>query len=442
MSQPFRFVHASDFHLEKPLRTVADAPEQLASLLTESRYRAAQRVFDLALTSRADFLVLAGDIVQVERAGPRALHFLSAQFTRLAEQGVAVYWAGGRSERMSGWPDDLPLPPNVHLFARGEAQPRIHYDEKAPLAQLIGTSAVLRDGTLALDAFAHRKGAGAAPEGSRRGKGPLFTIGVAHGKLTNDRAAGKLAIDYWALGGSHRRRRTRIVRRLERSGTNGATTTPAQAVYSGAPQGGAIHEQGPHGAIVVQVDEQGAAHAQFAPTDLVRWRRVKLPLDGALSLAEVEQRLESRAETELTHAPTHDHFLHWTIEQTGDHRPAWAGDHGRAELLAWLRRTYSNRAPVAWSVALDVNRPAAARSIVAPDQTADGTLLADFLIAVDAFASEGADVPWTKMLPDALRDSSVAATLTKSIDPATRRKLLEEVAVLGRELLGGEEVAQ
>ena len=65
MSQPFRFVHASDFHLEKPLRTSTDAPEQFASLLVETRYRAAQRVFDLALTSRADFLILAGDIVQV-----------------------------------------------------------------------------------------------------------------------------------------------------------------------------------------------------------------------------------------------------------------------------------------------------------------------------------------------------------------------------------------
>ena len=103
MSQPFRFVHASDFHLERPLRTAADAPEQFASLLVETRYRAAQRVFDLALTSRADFLILAGDIVQVDRAGPRALHFLAAQFNRLAEQGVAIYWAGGRSERTSPW---------------------------------------------------------------------------------------------------------------------------------------------------------------------------------------------------------------------------------------------------------------------------------------------------------------------------------------------------
>ncbi|HEY2839506.1 MAG TPA: hypothetical protein VGJ26_10165, partial [Pirellulales bacterium] len=335
MSQPFRFVHASDFHLERPLLASADAPDQFTPLLLESRYRAAQRVFDLALTSRADFLILAGDIVEVDRAGPRALYFLNSQFTRLAEQGVAIYWAGGRSERKSPWPDDLPLPPNVHLFSRGVAQQLIHYDEGTPLAQLIGTSAVNRDGSLALDAFARPKPAGAAPETSRRGKGSLFTIGVAHGALANDRAAGKLAIDYWALGGRHRRQRRRVSRRAARSAANGASLAQAHAVYSGAPQGGSIKEQGPHGAIVVQVDEQGAAQAQFAPTDLLRWRRVELSIEGALSLAELEQRLEMRVEAELARAPGHDLFLHWKIEQMGPLRAAWAGEQGRAELLPW-----------------------------------------------------------------------------------------------------------
>jgi|GEM_PF-664878 len=438
MSQPFRFVHASDFHLERPLSIAADAPEQFVSLLVESRYRAAQRVFDLALTSRADFLILAGDIVRVDRAGPRALHFLHSQFTRLAEQGVTIYWAGGRSERQSPWPDDLPLPPNVQQFPRGPAQQLVHYEDGQPLAQLVGTSTVNADGSLALDAFAKPK---AAAGDARRGRAGLFTIGVAHGLLANDRVAGKTPLDYWALGGRHRRARAKVVRRGAEKPSNGAALPPAQAIYSGAPQGGSFAEQGPHGAIIAQVDEQGHAHIQFAPTDLARFRRARLALDATLSTAEVEQRLEARLETELARAPGHALLVHWIIDLVGSTRAAWAGEHGQAELLAWLQRTFGSRTPAVWSIALEVE-PSHISHIAPPEMAADGTLLADFLLAIDSFDSGGSEIPWKALLPESLHGTPAGAALARAVDGATRRKILEQAATLGRELLGGEEAGQ
>ena len=105
MTQPFRFVHAADFHLERPLRGLAEVPDHLRVALIDAPYRAAERVFDAAIKERVDFVVLAGDILDPLAAGPRGLVFLGEQFQRLAAQGIRVYWAGGRSDDFERWID-------------------------------------------------------------------------------------------------------------------------------------------------------------------------------------------------------------------------------------------------------------------------------------------------------------------------------------------------
>ena len=46
---PFRFIHASDFHLGRPLRGVTEVPDHLRELFLESPYTAARQVFEAAL---------------------------------------------------------------------------------------------------------------------------------------------------------------------------------------------------------------------------------------------------------------------------------------------------------------------------------------------------------------------------------------------------------
>src|SRR5262245_59140802 len=117
MSQrAFRFLHASDLHLERPPSGLALAPEHLRPTLLETPYLAAERVFDIALNEQVDFVVLSGDVVHLESAGPRALVFLAEQFQRLAERDIQVYWAGGNVDPPESWPAALHLPSNVHRF--------------------------------------------------------------------------------------------------------------------------------------------------------------------------------------------------------------------------------------------------------------------------------------------------------------------------------------
>ncbi|HJS06952.1 MAG TPA: metallophosphoesterase, partial [Pirellulales bacterium] len=59
----FRFLHTSDFHLEQPPAGLAEIPDHLRDLLVEAPYRAAANVFQAAIESEVDFVVLAGDLV-------------------------------------------------------------------------------------------------------------------------------------------------------------------------------------------------------------------------------------------------------------------------------------------------------------------------------------------------------------------------------------------
>ena len=59
MIDPFRFIHASDFHLERPPRGLTEVPDHLRAPFVDAPYRAAERVFDAAIKERVDFVVLA-----------------------------------------------------------------------------------------------------------------------------------------------------------------------------------------------------------------------------------------------------------------------------------------------------------------------------------------------------------------------------------------------
>ena len=95
MTQPIRLVHASDLHLEQPIYGLADVPDHLRELLVEAPYQAAEQVFETALAENADALLLAGDVLNVDRAGPPAIVLLLDQFARLGDRGIQVFWAGG-----------------------------------------------------------------------------------------------------------------------------------------------------------------------------------------------------------------------------------------------------------------------------------------------------------------------------------------------------------
>src|SRR3954466_8684109 len=119
MTQPLRLVHASDFHLERPLYGLADIPDHLRELLIEAPYHAAEQVFETALAEDVDAVLLAGGVLHVHRAGPPAMVLLLDQFAQLGERDIPIYWAGGVADAPDTWPRSVMLPKNVHVCPVG-----------------------------------------------------------------------------------------------------------------------------------------------------------------------------------------------------------------------------------------------------------------------------------------------------------------------------------
>ena len=59
---PVTFVHAADLHLDAPFQGIDASDERVRSALVAATYEALDRIVELCLEERADFLVVAGDV--------------------------------------------------------------------------------------------------------------------------------------------------------------------------------------------------------------------------------------------------------------------------------------------------------------------------------------------------------------------------------------------
>jgi len=403
---PLRFVHAGDFHLEQPPFGIAEAPSHLREALIESAYRGAERVFEVALAEPTDLVVLAGDLLDPQKTGPRGPLFLVEQFERLHQRGVSVYWAGGRVDPPSAWPTSLRLPDNVHVFPEGGPETVVHLRGDVPLARVVGAS---RGGSRRVRPIDF------APDPAG-----LVSIAVVHGKANPERLKAR-GIDYWALGGSHRQ----------------ATlfTSPGTAHYPGTPQGRHPDQTGPHGCTVVQVDPQRRLQTTFVPTDVLRWQAERLEVDESTDRAGLERRLHDRVQALREAHPAVDLMVSFSIAGSGPVLGPLRRGNLAAELLEALRREHGTGTPAAWCVALAVEPPAEPPAAWYEQETIAGDFLRELRryhaepelpIALDAF------------LPEEHRTGPVA--LAARIDEAAdRQRVLAETAMLGVDLLSGEE---
>ena len=329
MSQPpLRFVHASDFHLEKPLGGITAVPEHLRDLFLDAPYTAARQVFETVVTEDADALLLCGDVVDFANAGPRAVVFLVEQFQRLAEHGITVYWACGEADPVETWPACVDLPENVHLFPVGRVESLLHLRQDKPVARIQGIS---RSEGVELD-----------DSGFHCDANGLFTVGVAYGSAAAPDTEGD-RVDYMALGGQH------LQQTVDHS--------PGVAHYCGTPQGRLPEEIGPHGCTVVSVDDAGHVKTRFVSTDALRWVtetvEVVAGADEDVLLRLIEERL---AKLRIKHQGT-PLLVTWQIEGRGqllNHiRVGGISD----EIAELLREQHGRETPAMWTVALQCSSP-------------------------------------------------------------------------------------
>jgi DNA repair protein SbcD/Mre11 len=400
MSQrPFRFLHAADLHLEQPASGLAEVPPHLADLLVDCPLLAAARVFDAAIDQRVDFVVLAGDVVDPTCCSPRELLFLVEQFVRLAERQISVYWAGGTCDSLNQWPSFIQWPANVRIFPRSRVERCQHEVAGVAVCDVIGRSH-------------DEKGAPRAYEfAPLRADG--FTVAVANADW-NGGGLGEIGVKYWALGGSRQR------------------CTPATANctahYPGSPQGRRPSETGPHGCTLVLVDEQQRVQLTPMACDAVRWQSSRLSLPNSADALELEQLLRSRANEIRADSNGATLIVTWKIACQGKLHSALRHGSLANDLTAKLRSEFGQIKQPLWTAAIEAELPDALPAVWYDEQCLRG----DFLRA-----AREPHVAQHEVFADYADQLSTIAV--DQNDAESQRRLLNEVAWLGSELLSPEE---
>jgi DNA repair exonuclease SbcCD nuclease subunit len=277
--ESLRFIHAADLHLDSPFRGVGSASPALRSRLQAATLGALRRVVDHTIESKADFLIIAGDIYDSKDRNLRALVSFRNEMERLAERNIAAFIVHGNHDPLNGWGSGFQLPSNVVTFGgRADTEPFIRRGREA--AQITGVS-YLRE-RVTDNLASSLKPAGASS----------YSIAVLHANIGHqsghaDYAPATVAeltsagFDYWALGHVH----TRSV----------LAEDPAMVVYPGNTQGRNPREAGPRGCYQVDVDTHGRAHLEFIDTSVARWAHLQLSIAGMNSIDQLVDSMLSKA---------------------------------------------------------------------------------------------------------------------------------------------------
>ncbi|MBX3418086.1 MAG: metallophosphoesterase [Pirellulaceae bacterium] len=354
MNEELKFIHASDFHLDQPMSGLAQIPPHLKESLVNAPYLAATRVFDLAIAERVDFVLLSGDLFDLETAGCRPASFLLSQFERLAEKKIAVYWCGGAVDHPDRWPSVVELPKNVRTFSANIVEEVYHHRSGHPVATILGSGHDPQRQTgsdFSVDSV------------------EIFPIGLAYGEFDTNAITAR-NIRYWALGGRHQHQ-------VQERGNS-------LVAFSGSPQSRHPTEVGTHGCCLVRVDKTGQIRTQFVETDAFRWLPQEIEIAENATSEEIENVFSDRALRLINEHPDRQLLVSWRISTTGTFNPKLRNEKICEDRLQWLRKEFGISPTGLWSVSLDIDAPSSLPS----GWFQEDTILGDYLRAISRYRED------------------------------------------------------
>jgi exonuclease SbcD len=403
--ESFRFIHASDFHLEKPLQDIFDLPDQLKKTLVEAPWKSAEAVFEHAIVENVDFVVLAGDLLHPLTTGAQGIAFLLEQFQTLRERGIQVYWVGGSVDDPERWPEAVILPDNVHVFGKHEVEACVFRRHQNPLVTLLGRSSHGGETVRAAE-YAHD------PDDN-------FVVAVAYGKADSESLAAE-KVDYWALGGQHQ---AEVLQSDE----------PAIR-YCGSPQSRCLTEVGPHGFLLVDVDAQRNLQVHPIDIDIVRYATQEIDADDVALGRDLRQLLSKRVARLQSEASGRHVLVKWRVHMDLENA-AVVGPSAVEDLLGWLRREFGHGQPSCWSVDMEILPPKELPS----KWKEEDTILGDFLRTAAGHRKDGGKQLNLKAIVDAETPASNAWQTALSAGNS-QLATLEKSTLLGVDLLRGHKV--
>jgi len=330
VSRSVRFVHAADLHLGAPFKGVAADDMHVRRALVEAPYRALERIVELCIRERVDFLVLAGDVYNSADRPVRPQFALADAARILEEHGIQVFVVHGNHDPASDASALVGLPKNVHVFGPSRVERVVVEREGEPVCAVYGRSFGKRDVKENL------------ARGFVRDASDRTAIGVLHANVgarsgyedyapcsVSDLAAA--GMDYWALGHIHE---------------PGVVVEAPLAVYAGSPQGMDPTQTGERGCYVVEV-EPGHAEAGFVPIADVVWDERWVDVSEAPTLDAVEDGV-FEACVDISQAWERPAIVRVTLKGRSEAHAGLSVPGAHDELLARVRERAMGLDPWVW----------------------------------------------------------------------------------------------
>ena len=400
MADAIKFIHAADLHLDQPISGLSELPAHLRSGLSNAPYAAAQKIFDLAIAERVDFVLLCGDLYDSDSASARAFAFLLTQFQRLAEKNIHVYWCGGESDFPDRWPSSVGLPDNVLTFSSTVVE-EIEHRRNGETLCTIFASGYDEKGRDANDLAASNS--------------DTFNIAMSYGEFDGGSFSGK-HIAYWALGGRHKSTK------LEKTGTI--------AVYPGTPQGRHVKEPGVHGFKFCRVDSNGKLRVQSIESDYVRFMPQKIAISENVTMTQLQDMLTERALKMISDCPDDLILTRWYFTTEGPFNPRIRKPEWAAEVLEWLRDEFGRGDKGLWSTEVKVEAPKNLPSAWYEEDT----ILGEFMRVVARYQSDDSlKLDVHQYMPQTFKGDSMASV--GQVNRGNRDTVLRQTGMVGLQYL-------
>jgi len=255
-----RFLHAADLHIDSPLRGLSAEAGAPVDHLRGATRLAFNALIDLAIRTPVDFVLLCGDIFDVDWGDYRTGLFFRAGLVRLSQAGIRVFLIQGNHDAQGVITRQLEWPSNTKVFSSRTAETARLDDLGVAIhgrsfPNRAVTEDLAKDYPEAIDGY--------------------FNIAMLHtsmgGRQGHDSYAPTTVdvlvsknFSYWALGHVHQRE---------------ILLESPWIVYPGNIQGRHANETGPKGCVLVS-DEAANGRAglsvEFVPLDVVRWSRIEI----------------------------------------------------------------------------------------------------------------------------------------------------------------------
>jgi DNA repair exonuclease SbcCD nuclease subunit len=136
----FSFIHTADLHLDSTFKGISEINDRISSELTKATFNTFNKIIDLCIERRVDFLLIAGDIYDgTDRSLRAQLRFLEG-LKRLSMAEIKAYIVHGNHDPLDGWSANLDWPKNVHVF-KGKSVERVSVEKDGEeIVQIYGIS--------------------------------------------------------------------------------------------------------------------------------------------------------------------------------------------------------------------------------------------------------------------------------------------------------------